>query len=275
MFNNELKNTYPEALKFLANAIHKNKLANSYVLIGNDKNDILKLALNIAGILNCLNNKLSNPCGTCINCKWLSKNEHPHAFLCIKPELSNKKGQIKIETVRELLNKLQITSDFFRVIFFEEANINTLTPECCNLLLKTIEESSENVLFIFSSNSKDDILPTVLSRSQIIYLNKQKSNFLPQANSEFSNNILNAQVLTGSLKEQLEKVKEIKIYLNENNIELKDFLILLAFTYYDSMKFLNPKKYPNIFTSISKAYLKSKTFMQSSVVLEDLFMARQ
>ena len=272
MFHKELKNTYPEAIKFLVNAINKNKLANSYAFIGNEKDDILRFSLNIAEILNCSNNSSSTPCGSCINCKWLSKNEHPHAFLSIKPELTSKKGQIKVEIIRELLNKLQITSDFFRVICFEEANINTLTPECCNLLLKTIEESHKNVLFIFSASSKDDILPTILSRSQIIYLNKRKDNFSPQTNNELFQNILNAETFTASLKERVEKAKEIKNYLTENILELKDFLSSLAFTYYDSMKFSNPKRYSHIFANISDAYLKEKSFMQSSIVLEDLFI---
>ena len=273
MFNNKLKNTYPEAVKFLVNAMNKNKLANSYVFIGNEKTDILKLSLNIAEILNCSNDMQTAPCGSCINCKWLSKNEHPSAFLYIKPESSSKKGQIKVETIRELLNKLQITSDFFRVIYFEEANINTLTPECCNLLLKTIEESPTNVLFIFSTSSKDDILSTILSRSQIIYLTKKKNDFSTHSHNESFQNLINTKLLTGSLKERFEKAKEIKNNLNENNIELKEFLSELAFTYYDSMKSSEHKKYLTVFANISEAYLKDRAFMQAGVVLEDLLMA--
>jgi DNA polymerase III delta prime subunit len=38
-----------------------------------------------------------------------------------------------------------------------------------------VEETPRNTLFIFSSNSKNEVLQTIVSRSQIIYLCKKRN----------------------------------------------------------------------------------------------------
>ena len=124
MFSSDLQTSYPETIKFLTNAISKNRLANSYVFIGKDSNDILKITKTLAKILNCDSKDLpqqtpSAPCEQCTNCKWIERNEHPQAFITVSPDVESKKEQIKIDNIRELLNMLTITSEYFRVIYFQ------------------------------------------------------------------------------------------------------------------------------------------------------------
>lgn len=271
MFLEDLKQKYPYPIKFLSKAIKEKKLANSYVFIGNDENDTCTIARALSMILNCSKNKLTytEPCNNCLNCKWISKNEHPNAFILVTPEVSSKKEQIKVENIRNILTTLTISSENYRVIFFQKASMTTLPPECCNLLLKTVEEAPQNALFIFGSNIKDDILPTILSRSQIIYLCKVK-------NAPFSQSSASEALLTDLFSnhplEILKKTKDIMQKIEESELQLKEFLFAQALTEYEKIKYTNGKKFYFLFNKLNEAFLKSKAFMQPKYIIEDLLL---
>jgi DNA polymerase-3 subunit delta' len=77
------------------------------------------------------------------------------------------KSEIAIETVRRLIRSLRVKQpgeSGLRIIIIEEANL--LSQEAQNALLKTLEQPAGGTLFILTSDSLSQILPTVLSRSQ-------------------------------------------------------------------------------------------------------------
>ena len=266
MFPKELTETYPGAIKFLASAINKNKLANSYIFVGRDLKDTLVIVKSLTKILNCKQNKKYHPCETCINCKWIEKNEHPHALKIISIDPKSKKEQIKIDVIRELLESLRTTSEFYRVIFFEKSNLTLLPAESCNLLLKVIEETPARTIFIFANTTRNDILPTILSRSQIIYLNKKS-----HAISEIKDKDTPQQVPT-SLLPAIEQARNTHKFLTENEINLKDYLSNLTNLQYEKYKYDDPKLFCNLYKRSIKAYLKFNSFLQPKIVLEDLFL---
>ncbi|GEM_PF-1627238 len=280
MFSNYLTNNYPQAIKFLTNAILKQKLANSYILVGNNTDDINSLVINLAKILNCKKNinSFSTPCETCLSCKWLEKNEYSQALIKISPNASNKKEnkkeQIKIDTIRELLTTIKTTADYFRVIFFENSSLNSLPAESCNLLLKTVEETPTNTVFIFANSTQNDILKTILSRSQIIYLNK-KCNSFNEAVTINSSLEIEKDLLDYSpqnTQKGLEKAKKIIDTLDKEEINLKDLLTKIAVSNYNSCKYLSPEKYTFVYERLLNAYKKYKAFMQPKVIIQDLFL---
>ena len=277
MFSKELSNSHPETARFFTNAILKNKLANSYIFIGKDNSKTLQFANNIAKILNCSENKdsINAPCGHCTNCIWLEKNEHPQAFIPVNPDIKSKKEQIKIDSIRELLNSLQITSDFFRVIFFQSSNLNSLPAESCNLLLKTVEETPDRTLFVFANPSRQDILPTILSRSQTIYINKKydsvKELFSSNTNIQISEN-LSPNCFSKDKVASLEKADKAKSFLTKNDVDLNTYLQWLAIANYEESKHTYQKRYRLLYENLSNAYQKSKAFIQSKFILEDLFL---
>lgn len=272
MFSEKLKTNFPETTKFLTNALIKGKMANSYIFISKDFNNSFSIAKELSKILNCEIAPLTIPCNQCINCKWLEENKHPHALKTISPDLESKKEQIKIEAIRELLESLNTSSQYFRVIFFQESSLQQLPSECCNLLLKTIEEPPENILFIFSNESKHNILQTIVSRSQIIYL-QEKNNSILNKNKDFNTLIEDSieKILPDSLISSFEKSKKILESLNKNELATNDYLKDLAFRTYHMLK--NNKKYIKLYENINLANLKLNSFMQSKIVLEDLFIA--
>lgn len=279
MFSLELTKQYPETTSFITNAILKNKLANSYVFIGRNINDILLITTEIAKILNCEQNKdtltISNPCGKCLNCRWLDKYEHPQALICIAPDETAKKEQIKIETIRELLTILKTSSAYFRIIFFKNSNLVTLPSECGNLLLKTVEEALPNTMFIFANTTKNDILPTLLSRSQIIYASKKYDSFLEMLKNNRNICLPNTELINYNSKDiyiKLESARKAISYINEYNINPEDYFYSQAVSHYEQCKHANSKHYCKLIENLQNAFLKYKSFMQPKILIQDLFL---
>lgn len=178
-----LSNKYPFLTNYFENAINSSdgKLSHSILFYGNDLESQYTLALEIARLLNCKENK-SDECD-CLNCKWIREGNHP-AVLTVsrvdsKPDDDSSKTVISVKQAEAIRNSLITASDFYRVFIFcdrdEDGNIqglNRLTfPEpTANSLLKSIEEPDEKVLFIFLTRDKDDLISTIISRSQCFFV---------------------------------------------------------------------------------------------------------
>lgn len=156
-------------------------LPQSLLFYGNDFDTQYLLAMEIARLLNCQKNK-SDDCD-CLNCKWIKENTHP-AVMTIskvdnKPQDDDSKTVISLKQslmIKELLLK---TSEFHRVLIFcdrdQDGNIAGLNftnfqAETANSLLKLIEEPQPGVTFVFLTRYKEDLLSTIVSRSQAFFV---------------------------------------------------------------------------------------------------------
>jgi len=186
-----LSDKYPFLTKFFESAINSptGHLAHSLLFYGNDLDAQYKLALEIARLLNCSGDK-SDTCN-CLNCKWIREGTHP-AVLTIskvdnKPEGDGSKTVISTAQAEIVRNSLITASDFYRVFIFcdrdEEGNIQGLNglnfqEVVANSLLKSIEEPAERVLFIFLTRDKEDLISTIISRSQCFFIpTKEKQDY--------------------------------------------------------------------------------------------------
>lgn len=61
---------------------------------------------------------------------------------------------------------------------------HNLTLEAQNALLKTLEEPADTALIILGSPSEDNLLPTVVSRCQVIFINNQTTKTLEKSEIE-------------------------------------------------------------------------------------------
>ncbi len=78
--------------------------------------------------------------------------------------------KLGIAKVREIINHLS-TKPYQaqgKMVILE--NASTLTTDAQNALLKTLEEPPETALLVLGVNSENDLLPTILSRCEIINL---------------------------------------------------------------------------------------------------------
>ena len=165
----------------------------SILFYGNDFEAQYTLAKEIARLLNCKEDK-SDKC-TCLNCKWINENTHP-AVMTIsksdnKPEDDDSKTVISVKQTALIKEKIINSSDFYRVFIFcdrdESGNISGLNKdnfqaESANSLLKIIEEPQPNILFIFLARYIDDLLPTIVSRSQCFFVPEKN----PDLNYDYS-----------------------------------------------------------------------------------------
>lgn len=183
VFSSTLQERQPLASKLLASALSRHQLSNAYLLTGRAIADKWLIARQLAAFLNCLSRQgdespsCSSSAGQadnpnagqsdfCQNCRWIFAGEHPQAWLQLLGE--GKSGQVPVEKVRLLIEELNKTSRYVRVVIIPQADKAILKAASANALLKSIEEPNENVLFLLFVSSPEQVLPTIVSRSQII-----------------------------------------------------------------------------------------------------------
>lgn len=90
---------------------------------------------------------------------------------------------IGIETIKLLQGKmfLKPIKSANKMVIIEDAQL--LTPEAQNALLKVLEEPPANTYIIMGTDTKDSLLPTILSRCQIIML-EEESKKIPEKTQE-------------------------------------------------------------------------------------------
>lgn len=85
----------------------------------------------------------------------------------LEPEVGKK--NISIEQVREFIKALNLSSFLgsYKIGIIKQAD--KLTPEAANALLKTLEEPKDKVVIILLASEESSLLPTIVSRSQILH----------------------------------------------------------------------------------------------------------
>ena len=179
----QLSDKYPFLTNYFTEALTASNraLPQSILFYGSDLNSQYILAKEIARLLNCKEDK-KDDCD-CLNCKWINDGTHP-AVMTIsksdnKPEDDESKTVISIKQSQMIKDTLITTSEFHRVFIFcdrdEDGNISGLNSqnfqaETANSMLKIIEEPQAGVTFIFLTRYIDDVLPTIISRSQCFFV---------------------------------------------------------------------------------------------------------
>ena len=211
--NKVLDKKYPYLSNFFRTAIAQNRLFHSIILYGSNNYIQYAMAMEMARQLNCLEDGRED-CN-CQNCRWIRENKHPAIMTISKIDnkTDSSKTVISEDQINMVLDTLVNSSDYHRVFIFCDAEIKTLSysemqeynefistgfnlPQekdedkywyskgintgcfsavAANAMLKSIEEPSDKVTFIFLTNNKDDILQTIVSRSQAFYVADSKN----------------------------------------------------------------------------------------------------
>lgn len=145
---------------YFKRALSLGKVHHAYLLSGPSGVGKKALALEVARALLCLQGQ-GEACGSCRSCLLFERSAHPDFFL-LEPE----KNTIGIDAVRQLIQRLSLKRVLspFRIGVIDE--VERLTEEAANCLLKTVEEPPEGVV-LFLVTSRVAALPqTLLSRCQ-------------------------------------------------------------------------------------------------------------
>lgn len=191
----------------LVEAVKSNHSAHAQLFVGAEGALNLPLALAYATYLHCENQGEHDSCGTCAACSKNAKFIHPDTHFVfpvsnVKAEKDEERFKADItKSWRSFLtdqpygnlddwcnfyggeDKLSIISkDASREIIktlalkpFESRNKvmiiwqpESMHPSAANGILKILEEPSPNTFFILVSNAADKLMPTIISRTQIV-----------------------------------------------------------------------------------------------------------
>ncbi len=136
---------------------------NNLLIMGANQKSRFDYAINIVLKNLCLNTL--KPCHECINCLRVKSNSHPN-LLIIEPQISEAglESEIKIEQVRLLIEEHHKKSFEDTLGFFIISHLHKITKSAANALLKTLEETAKDKVFIALAPSKMSVLPTLSSR---------------------------------------------------------------------------------------------------------------
>jgi len=305
MLNSIFQNKFPFAYRYfneLLNLVFENKreFPQALILEGAHTKTQYLFALELARILNCQGDK-SSSCN-CLNCKWIKTHSHPAinnvSEIHFKGEGDESKTVISAKQAREVEKSLALSSDYHRVfIFFSSGekeydpfelidfqNLNystnvdfeikpltftTFHPTTPNALLKSIEEPPKRTTFIFLTKSREEILPTIVSRCQCFKLSglKEKLNY---------NDILSIIQNYPNIdyKSAFDISDNLQKYLKENNANIELTLNKILEYLKDLMK-QNPTMSVKInqdIKIINESIKQSKANMSDKIILDSMFL---
>src|SRR5512133_3759418 len=194
-----------EIIKKLIRSVKEERVSHAQLFTGPEGCGSLALALAYAKYVSCENKTPADSCGTCKSCVKYEKMIHPDlhfVFPVIKGkkatepvsdnyleewrefvkkspfftlndwldsiEVGNAQGLIFASEASEIIKKLSLKtfeSDFKIMIIWLPEKMHQATS---NKLLKMIEEPPDKTLFLLVSEEPDKVIPTILSRCQLV-----------------------------------------------------------------------------------------------------------
>lgn len=206
----------------LINSVQNNRISHAYLFIGPEGNGKLALALAFAQYICCEHREKGDSCGNCPSCLKYQKLIHPDLHFvfpvakvlrektnpvsddfirswreCLLDDpymnqsrwyetigVENKQGVITIWESKVILKKLgfkSYESDYKIMIIWLPEKMN---QSSANKILKIIEEPPSKTVFILVSENSEQIIPTIISRTQIIKIPRIENELLWQCFKE-------------------------------------------------------------------------------------------
>ncbi|MDY0277071.1 MAG: AAA family ATPase [Acholeplasma sp.] len=206
------------ALKFFENAFHKQRLSHLYLLVGNKGIGKLELAYQVCNMI------LKDQKDDTDLIDKIRENNHSQVYH-IAPEGT----MIKKEQIIALQNEFSKTSLVNSPRIYIIENVDAISASAANSLLKFMEEPESNQVYgILITANTGQVLPTIISRSQIVRV-KENDTLISKnlvANGFAQEKSLFVELLTKDYEQAV-------IYMNDEKISaiieffsnyLKDFM---------------------------------------------------
>jgi DNA polymerase-3 subunit delta' len=146
------------------------------------------LALRFAQALNCQSpSEAGVPCGQCRDCKQIEAMQHADLTIVQAVDEDGKSkpgGTLKVDQIRDLRRMITYKpyQSRYRIAMFlrfHEAN-----ESAANALLKTLEEAPSYAVLILTADNPEQLLPTIVSRCEVLRLRPLKIDEVRQALEE-------------------------------------------------------------------------------------------
>ncbi|WML42502.1 DNA polymerase III subunit delta' [Neobacillus sp. PS3-40] len=160
----QLEKIQPTILKMMKNSLLKDRVAHAYLLEGMRGTGKQETGMLIAKVLLCVSPVDGYlPCEACINCKRINSGNHPDVHVIEPDGLSIKKQQIK-ELQGEFSKKgVESSKKIYMIVHADKMSVSA-----SNSLLKFLEEPSSQTVAFLVTEQYQKMLPTILSRCQIL-----------------------------------------------------------------------------------------------------------
>ncbi len=167
------------AVSLLEQHILRGEMRHAYLLCGPPGVGRRTLALRFAQALNCPQPPQPGAsCGICRTCDQIDRMQHADLSIV---QVIEEASTIKVEQIRELQRSLSLSpySARYRVALL--LNFEQATASAQNALLKTLEEAPEKVILLLTAGSPENLLPTIVSRCEVMRLRPMKVDALQGA----------------------------------------------------------------------------------------------
>lgn len=165
---------HEKILAYLKQQLQEESLTHAYLFTGPQHVGKTKTAQWFAASLLCHGSQPTSlfgasvtekPCKQCPSCQSLQKSLHPDLHSL---QVQEEEHSISIESMRLFLKGLSTSPSLGprKVAVLNDAH--ALTPGAANAFLKTLEESSASTTILVVTHQPHKLLPTILSRCQII-----------------------------------------------------------------------------------------------------------
>lgn len=151
----------------LSRSLKTGRLAHAYLFLGPEGSGKGETARYFAKSILCTSHE-ERPCGVCSQCRRFESGNHPDVI-----NLEPDGNAIKIGQVRELQKAFSYKSMETSSKVYIVQGADKMTVEAANSLLKFLEEPSTPVVAILLAESKSKLLPTVISRCQVIAFHRR------------------------------------------------------------------------------------------------------
>jgi len=157
----EYFNIQPRVIKMLMNSYHKNRISHAYLFEGEKGTKKKEIAIEFARFLYCENK--DEVCDKCLNCLRIDHQNHPNVIIVEADNNTIKKEQVLFLQREYSKTTLEPGPKIYIIKNIEKMSINA-----ANSILKFIEEPQENTYTILTTDNIHQILPTIISRCQVI-----------------------------------------------------------------------------------------------------------
>jgi DNA polymerase-3 subunit delta' len=250
--------------------VKENRVSHAQLFLGPEGSGNLALAIAYAQYLSCDNKQENDSCGVCPSCLKYKKLVHPdlHFVYPVATSKSVKKDPVSddyIEQWRETIienpyinqnrwyeiidveNKQGIINKNESVEILRKLNLKTFEsdykimiiwlPEkmnayAANKLLKLIEEPPEKTLFLLVSENSELIIPTILSRTQLIKIPKiDQESMLSALTDQLGLDTQKANDIVRLANGNFFEAQNILYKTDEENFNFEQFTTLMRLSY--------------------------------------------
>ena len=291
----------------LIKSVQTQKISHTQMFLGNNGYGGLAMAIAYAQYINCENKQENDSCGKCKSCikynslahpdlhfvfpihktssssitsdtfieQWREINAEKKSYFSLNNWLSkinaeNAQGLIYASESNEIIRKISIkaseASYKVMIIWMPERMHNTTA----NKLLKILEEPPQNTLFLLVAEQTEKILPTIISRTQILKLSNidtnELSNYFISNRSLESERALNLAMLSEG---DLVKANEIFNATDIFKYNFKMFVELMRLGY--ARKVLDLMKWSDEIAKVGRE--RQKLFLEyASKIIRENFI---